>query len=130
MANEKRTVTIDSINSNDKFVNIKGTDGIEYGISKDKNPKLYEEAKTKNSGDSITGECFQWKDKWYLSEVKESKSGGGNKTFTPKDKGFEAGIAAANAVAQLYSLNKDVTDDQIKNRFKLFHELIMGTKTA
>ncbi len=95
-----RKVIIATITSNDKFYNIKDNAGTEYGISREKSPKLATQLANAKTGDEITAEYFLWKEKHYLSDAKESGKGGkGN--YTPADKPFQAAISAATAASNV-----------------------------
>lgn len=126
---ETKTIVISEIKSNDKFHNIKDNTGIEYGISREKSPLLSKILDSAKVGDEIKGDYFLWKDKHYLSDSKETSKGGAKYTAAPKDKSFDAGIAAATATAKHLAMTKDATVEMITGTFKLYHELIMGTVT-
>lgn len=129
MANATKTVIIAEKKSNDKFVNIKDNTGTEYGISREKSPKLSEEADKLNIGDEITGEYFMWKEKHYLSEIKSGSAKGNEKSFTPPDKSFDAAKTSALAVASMFSLEKDKSTEKVSEMFEALHKLIMSKVT-
>lgn len=131
MANEIKTIKLSEIKPNGKYINIKSEDGVEYGVNQDKSPKLFAILEKAKVGDSVTGEAFQWNTKWFLSDPKENKGGGG-KSFAPKDKSYEAAVSSFEAACQAYSLDKEKTDDKIMALTQKGYDFIMGkvTKTT
>lgn len=111
MANEIKKIKIKVVESNDKFFNITGEDGIKYGVARDKSPKLCAILATAKVGDEITGEYFMWKENHYLSDPKEAGKGGA-KTFTPRDKFLDCAIAAGQAAATFHSLDKEAKTNE------------------
>lgn len=127
---ETRKIIIAEIKNSDKFFNIKDNNGVEYGISKEKSPILSKQLESAKVGDEITAEYFLWKEKHYLSDIKETgKSGFGGKSFVSKDKSYEAAIASINAAASLYSFDKDKNMTQITSAAETFHAFIMSKVT-
>lgn len=100
---EVKKVIIAELRKNDNWYNIKGSDGLEYGVSKSKNPKLIALLDTIQVGGEIVGNLSSKDGKNYLWDPGDQKSGGtgGGRSFAPKDKSFDAAIAAAAAAGSM-----------------------------
>lgn len=129
MANEIKTIKIAEIKSNDKFINIKDEAGQEYGVSREKSPKLIAILEKSKVGDSVTGEVFIWNTKTYLSDPKENKSTVSGKAFAPKDKPYEAATKAFEAACQAYTADKEKSDEKIIALAQKGYDFIMGKVT-
>lgn len=82
-----------------------------------------------NSGDEVEIDVRDWQGKLYGNDPKSGGAAG--KTFTPKDKSFEAGLYAAQAVGQMLALtSKDITTDQFDKFFDHIHAKIMSKATS
>jgi diacylglycerol kinase family enzyme len=102
----------------------------EKGTSNPINQKLAEALKTAKEGDVIEMDVREWQGKYFGNEMKAGGGGGGGKGgFTPKDKSFDAAIAAANAAGGMLSLTKDATTDQFDKFFEHIHTKIMSKQT-
>ena len=107
-------VTVKSVKTNETYINIITTDGREIGIRKDYNPKLAAlDIKEGSEVELIIVEKeTNGVTKFFGNDIKEQKAGGiGGKNFVPaKPKHHEVALQAA---CQLYSQNKDITDDKV-----------------
>lgn len=132
MSEIKKIIFASVKSQNEKFFNILDNNGIEYGIGKEKSPVLFAKMATLKPGEEFSADYFLWKDKHYLSDVKEGggKGFGGNKSFAPKDKKWESAIAAAQTVGHMLALTKDATPEQFDKLFDHIHNKIMSCVTA
>src|SRR4051812_4331409 len=103
----------------------------EKGTSNPINQKLVEVLKNAKDGDIIEMDVREWQGKYYGNEVKAGggNGGGGGKGFAPKDKSFDAAIAAANAAGGMLSLTKEATTDQFDKLFEHIHTKIMSKQS-
>lgn len=102
----------------------------EKGTSNPINQKLSEALSKAKDGDVIEMDVREWQGKYFGNEVKAGGGGGGAKgTFVPKDKSFDAAVAAANAAGGMLSLTKDATTDQFDKLFEHIHTKIMSKQT-
>lgn len=128
MAN--KTIIIASIKDGDKWVNVFDNNKVEYGINKEKSPKLTEILKTAKEGEEITGSHSVGKDgKNFLWDPNEAGKGGSGKSFTPADKSFDAGKVAAQAAGSMLALTKDASTTQFDILFDHIHAKIMSKVT-
>lgn len=125
---ETKTIIIQTIKDSDKFYNIIDNNNVEWGIGKDKNPVLAGIIAKSKQGDQITGNPWNKDGKNYLFDPKDGGKGGG-KSFAPKDKSFESGIAAITAAAQMYSLDKDKDAAKVVATAETFHQFLMSKIT-
>lgn len=124
-----KTAVIANIRETEKFYNVETNEGITLGIGKDKNPILSKQLATAKAGDEITYTPWEKEGKHYAFDPKTAGAKAGGKTFTPKDKSFEAGIAAAQAAAAMLSLKKEATTADFDSMFEHIHGKIMGKAT-
>lgn len=97
---------------------------------KDSNPTLKAPLEAAKSGDEVEMDVKPGKDGVKLFGW-EAKTGGGfgGKSFAPKDKSFDAGIAAISAAAAMYGLQKDTPIQTVLNAAESFHAFIMSKET-
>ena len=119
-----KTIIIAEIKDTDKWYNVTDNMGITYGINKEKAVKLSEQLKSAKSGDQLAGNHVEKDDKHYLWDPNERKASGG-KSFAPKDKSFEAAIAAIQAA----SSSPNIPADKILLSAEAFHKFIMDKAT-
>ena len=119
----EKTIIIAEIKDTEKWYNVTDNAGITYGINKEKAAKLSEQLKTAKQGDSLTGNAVEKDGKHYLWDPNEKKGG---KSFAPKDKPFDAAIAAAQATGNMLALTKDATKEQFDAMFEHIHAKIMS----
>jgi len=124
MATKK--VIIATIKDSEKWINITDNEGVEYGIMKEKSPKLTEILKTAKPGDEITADHSIGKDgeKNFLWDPKATGQGG--KPFAPKNYSREAALYAAQATGSALALQKDVNLDKFKEFAEGVHAWIMS----
>ncbi len=131
MANEKVKVASD-IKVNNGWFNFTDDKGRQIGImEKDgKNPELKKIMDFAHEGTEFEANIVEKEGKFYAWDPKNQAAGGGfKKAFTPKDKSFEAAIAAAGAVAVLYA-NKSAEDlKNLPKAFETIHALILSKAT-
>lgn len=133
MGNEKVKISSE-IQTANFWYNFTDEKGRKIGITeKDgKNPELKKVMDLAKIGDEIEGNLVEKDGKFYMFDKKTDNNGTFKKPFTatPKDKSFEAAIAAANAVAVLYA-NKDAqTLAGLPKAFETIHGLIMAKATT
>jgi len=122
-------IIIAEISDKNGWYNIKTNEGKEVSVMAAKCPKLTEVLKTAIAGTEVTGKLVEKDGKLYLWDLNEQKSGGSGKSFAPKDKSFEAAIAAAAAASKLWGLNKDVSDEKALATAEKIHTWIMSKAT-
>lgn len=119
------------ISEKNGWLNIKTNDGKEVSVMIEKAPKTTAQLKVNgilvNPGSEVTGNLTEKGEKLYMWDLDEKKGGG--KGFAPKDKGFDAAIAAVNAAASMYALQKDVPMQTVLNTAESFHQFIMSKST-
>lgn len=129
-----KTIIIATISEKNGWYNITTNEGIEVSVMSSKCPKLTAALQNASAGSEVTGNLVAKEGKNYLWDIDEKKSGGGfggNKPFAPKDKGFEAAIAAANAVGHMLALtSKDVSPEMFDKFFDHIHAKIMSKSAA
>jgi len=118
-----KTIIIAEIKESEKFYNVTDNAGIIYGIFKEKCPKFSEQLKTAKAGDQLSGNAVEKDGKNYLWEPNEKKAGG--KSFAPKDKSFDAAIAAIQAAASCPGIEAK----NILAAAETFHKFIMDKAT-
>lgn len=79
-------------------------------------------------GSEVEMDVKEWEGKFFGNEVKAANKGG--KSFTPKDKSFEAAQTAALACATLYANKTGEDVAKLPATFEIIHKLIMGKVTA
>lgn len=138
------TIIVSTVKVNGSWINVVDSNGREISVGTEDrtskapiNQSLKAALNAVAQGGTVEMEVREWTDK--EGKVKyfgnEAKSGGskfgGAKTFAPADKSFQAGIAAAQAVATLYA-GKELTPEtlkQLSSHLGVFHKFIMGTVT-
>ena len=124
------TIIVAEISEKNGWANLKTNEGKEISIMLSKCPKL--EAQIKQGvkpGDELTGKIVEKDGKSYMWDVSDTKPGGGGKSFAPADKSFQAAVAAINAAAQLWSLDKDKSDEKVLASASKFHEFLLSKVT-
>lgn len=127
--NEMKKVKISDLKINDKFINViveNGTEKIEYGVSRERSPKLIAILEKAKAGDEVIGEYFFYNNKHYLSDPKDA---GKARTSTPRDKSLDAGIAAWEGACQAYALDKEKSDEKILALAQKGYDFIIGKVT-
>lgn len=123
-------VTIESIVHNGKYANIKLKDGREVSGDSSSDAKF----KDLKEGDSVELEFKEWVKpgtdikKLFVSFPKTVAAGDAKK-FAPKDKSYDAAIAAAHATGQMLSLTKDAGKEKFDELFEHIHTKIMSKVT-
>lgn len=118
-----KTIIIAEIKDTDKWYNVTDNTGTIYGINKEKCPKLTEQLKTAKAGDQVSGNAVEKDGKNYLWEPNEKKAGG--KSFTPRDKSFDAAVAAIQAAAA----SPNIEAKHIVGAAETFYTFIMSKAT-
>lgn len=129
-------VIIADVKVNGDWINLKDNAGKEISVStKSKegnaiNQTLKATLTSPNfkNGDEVEMEVKEWKGKWFGNEPKSGAGKG--KSFTPKDKSFEAAQTAALACATLYANKTGEEVAKLPATFEVIHKLIMGKVTA
>lgn len=125
-------IIVAEISEKNGWLNLKTNDGKEVSVMIEKAPKTAAQLKVNgnfvNPGTEVTGNLVSKDSKNYMWDLDEKKGGGG-KSFAPKDKSFEAAIAAVNAAASMYSLQKDVPTATVIGVAEQFHKFIMDKST-
>lgn len=127
------TIIVAEISEKNGWYNLKSNTGMEISVMQTKCPKLSDQLKDAKPGSEVTGNLVQKEGKNYLWDLDEKKGGfgGGNKSFAPKDKGFEASLQAANTVGAMLALtSKDITLELFDKFFDHVHAKIMSKATA
>lgn len=122
---ETKTIIIQTLKDSDKFYNIIDNNNVEWGIGKDKNPKLAAILSTAKTGDSVTGNPWTKDGKNYLFDPKEGGAAGG-KTFAPKDHARESAYHAAAAAGSMMALQKEITVEKFVDIANGIHLWIMS----
>lgn len=125
----QETIIIAEISSKNGWINIKTNDGKEVSVKEDKALKTAAALKDAKPGSEVTGNLVGKDGKFYLWDLDEKK-GGGNKSFTPKDKSFDAAICAAESASNMLSLSKDPSIENFDKLFEHIHKQIMSKATA
>lgn len=86
-------------------------------------------------GSEIDVDIREWKNadnevKLFGNDPKSGGGSGGGKSFTPADKSFQSGIAAAQAASTLLSLGKDNNFEKWNEMFEKIHAAILSKKSA
>lgn len=121
-----------ALSKNDQWWNIVSSDDKKISVNIAKAPKLAVLLKDAKPGDEITGNLTTKGEDSYLWDLDEKKTNGqgGNKQFAPKDKSYDAAIAAANVAASYYSLDKDgKSDDKLIATANKVYDFIMSKVT-
>jgi hypothetical protein len=129
MANEKVKI-VGEIKIGNGWYNFKDEKDREIGINEAKNPKLKPIMDLAKDGDTIEGNVSGKDGKFYMWDPKDSNGAGGGKKFTPRDKSFDAALAAANATAILYANRPKEDQKSIPAAFQMIHDLIMSKATV
>lgn len=129
-------IIIANIKESTTFYNVETNEGKNIGIPKDKNPVLVKQLAAAKPGDELIINLWEKEGddgkggKVLKSYGYDPKGNGGNKgggkSFAPKDKSFDAAIAAAQAAATAISLKKDSTLADFDTYFAHIHTAIMG----
>jgi len=132
MATQK--IIVASIKNNDKWLNVTDSNNIEWGINKEKNPKLAALVATLQQGQEFTANTWE-KDKGdgkiarMLFEPDEAKDGG--KKFTPKvTSDADYMMSCITAACQAFSLTKDEnkTKEKIAEWAEYFYTKVQEKK--
>lgn len=128
MATKK--VIIATIKDSEKWINVVDNEGVEFGIMKEKSPKLAEILKTAKAGDEITGDHSVGKDggKNFLWDPKATGQGG--KSFAPADKSFQAALSASQAAGSMMALQKEVSYEKFETLANQIHAWILTKKSS
>ena len=126
---EPKKAVIAEIKETEKFYNVITHEGISIGIGKDKNPVLAKQLASAKAGDEIIYTPWEKDGKHYGFDPKAGGTKAGGKTFTPKDKSFDAAIAAAQAAATAISLKKESSTADFDIYFEHIHKAIMNKVT-
>jgi len=123
-------VTIESIAHNGKYANIKLTDGREVSGNSESEPKF----KDLKAGETVELEFKDWIKpgtdiKKIFASFPKATAAGDAKKFAPKDKSYDAAIAAAHATGQMLSLTKDAGKEKFDELFEHIHTKIMSKVT-
>lgn len=124
-------IIVAEISEKNGWLNIKTNEGKEISVKMDKAVKVAAQLKDAKPGSEATGNLVEKDGKYYMWDLDEKKGGfGGGKGFAPKDKKFDAGVAALNAAASLYSFDKDKNTTVLLQTAEMFHQFLMSKVTA
>lgn len=117
------------------WINVKTTDGKELSIliKDNKNPKTKAILDKASNGQTVElpAKIVEKDGKNFVWDADDKKGGfGGSKSFAPKDKSFDAGIAAANAAGGMLALTKGATPTEFDILFDHIYGRIMSKVTA
>ena len=118
----EKTIIIAEIKETEKFYNVTDNAGVVYGIFKEKCPKISEQLKTAKAGDQVSGNAVEKEGKNYLWDSNEKKGG---KSFTPRDKSFDAAICALECA----SGSPNIPAEKILITAEAFHKWLMDKAT-
>lgn len=127
-------VKIASISFKNNWYNLKDAAGRDISVglmdkqSNPINPKLKGILENAKEGDEVEMDLRDWNGKFFGNDVKAVGAGG--KSFAPKDKSFDAALAAAQAVgSMLGGRETPITPAGFDNLFEHVHKAIMGKIT-
>lgn len=127
-------ISIQEMSEKNGWINVKTTDGKELSIltKEGKNPKTKAILDNAKEGQTVElpAKIVEKDGKNYVWDADDKKGGFGGKGFAPKDKSFDAGIAAANAAGAMLALTKGATPTDFDTLFDHIHKRIMSKVTA
>ncbi len=123
----KITISEIALSKNSQWYNLVTNDGKKVSVNIEKAPKLAAILKDAKAPIELTGNLITKGEDMYLWDPNEKKPGGG-KSFTPRDKGFDASMAAAQAVGAMY-MTKGFTKEAFDTAFDHVFERIMSKVT-
>ena len=130
MATEK--IKIASIGFKNNWYNLKDSTGRDISVGlvdkegKAINPKLKGILENTKEGDEVEMDLREWNGKYFGNDIKAAGAGGA-KSFAPKDKSFEAALAAAQAVGSMLGGRETaITPSGFDTLFEHVHAKIMS----
>jgi hypothetical protein len=126
-------VKIASISFKYNWYTVKDSTGREISIPivhKEKgavNPKLTVTLAATKEGDEVELDTREHEGKWYGNDPKAG--GNGAKSFAPKDKSFEAAIAAAKSTGSMLAGRSEISPAAFNTLFEHVHKQIMSKVT-